>query len=363
MALYRSLPLPGEKDNMYYVMPGAGGPSQEEASANARQMVSAINPAYLEFTKTYRASFRPFALLITAWAGGFMLLSSLPDLYKVNFGFGKINWNDDFLAAFLLNAVSILVPAICAAIFFKQLRSPQSRIILSRKLRRFYQWQGKKSGWTWVDYDKAVPAVYGHMAVTPYGASSMYMLDVNEIEPATRKILKGIRVSDAANAVLPQAELWEFIRLYMDAPAHKVPPIEYRIPEGQSHGIHARIDRDTIPGLLDDEHRLKPGLFNKLYFGMGAMFGYWADRMIPWIERHTPHPPLPPELEKSMQWSGENPYRTTPPTEIEQKAIDGKLPYMNLRWRIGMTLSTLFYGGSFLFMVFVGWREVIFGPD
>ncbi|GAA3917360.1 hypothetical protein GCM10022229_08380 [Luteimonas lutimaris] len=191
----------------------------------------------------------------------------------------------------------------------------------------------------------------------------MYMLDVYEVEPRTRRILKGIRVSDAANYVIAQAELWEFIRLYMEAPPHNVPPIEYRLPEGQEHGIHARIDRDTIPGLLDDEHRLKRGLFYKLYFGMGAMFSYWADRMIPWIERHTRRPPLPPELEESMQWEGENPYRVIPPTEIEQRAIDGELPYMNLRWRIGMMLSTLAYGGSFLFMVFVGWREVIFGPD
>ncbi|MDF6002613.1 hypothetical protein P4050_35505 [Pseudomonas aeruginosa] len=113
-------------------------------------------------------------------------------------------------------------------------------------------------------------------------------------------------------------------------------------------------------GLVDSEHRLRPGLFPMAYFGMSATIGYWADRMIPWLERRMPRPALPPELAEAMKWEGDNPYRITPPSAIEQQAIDGQLPYMNRRWFIGMLLSTLLWGGSFVGMVGVAWHMAFF---
>ncbi|MCA8186724.1 DUF6708 domain-containing protein, partial [Burkholderia contaminans] len=235
------------------------------------------------------------------------------------------------------------------------LHRPHSPILLSRRLRRFYQWQGKKGGWTALDYDQVVPYVTRVTAVSPTGTVTSFFLDVGVLKPGTRKVTRFIRLSDPAIAVLPPAELWEFVRAYMDGPSEKVPPIEYRIPEGQEHGIHARMDRDLNPGMVDKEHRLKPGMFYKVYFASEAMVGYWSDRLIPWMERRAPRPPMPAELAEAMHWEGENPYRMNPPSDIEQKAIDGQLPHMNRRWFIGMLLSTLMWGGTFVGMVAVGW--------
>ena len=117
-----------------------------------------------------------------------------------------------------------------------------------------------------------------------------------------------------------------------------------------------------LADLLDDQHRLQPGLFSKIYFAMQTMTLYWSGRLLPWLERKRPQPPLPPELAEAMQWEGENPYRIIPPTDVEQKAIDGQLPYMNRRWFVGMLLSTLFWGGSFLWMSTLSWRDLLLGP-
>ncbi|WP_454727394.1 MULTISPECIES: hypothetical protein [Cupriavidus] len=344
--------LPEKESGTYFILPKAGEPPQTGAEIDAWQMVAKINPAYLEFSKTARTSFKPMNLLMSIWAGGGLgFLAMFPMVVD--------SWIDVGKVGVVLPIVGSLILAISlwAAIGIprRQLRQPQSPILLSRRLRRFYQWQGKKAGWTALDYDHVVPYVTRITIPSPMGTTTSFFLDVALLMPGTRKLAHFIRLSDPAVAVLPPAELWEFVRAYMDGPAAKVPPIEYRIPEGQEHGIHARMDRDMIAGLLDKEHRLRRGLFYKLYFGMSAMAGYWSDRLIPWMERRIPRPPLPPELAEAMQWEGENPYRVRPPSEIEQKAIDGQLPYMNRRWCIGMLLSTLWWGGSLIGMVTLAW--------
>jgi hypothetical protein len=348
--------LPERENNTYFILPKAGEPPQAGAKPHARDMVTAINPAYLEFSKMRRTSFRPMNLLLSIWGGGMLFMGLLPVTVQVFANVSRLGIDGPIVFSSLL----LLSLGIAISVPIRQLRRPQSPILLSKRLRRFYQWQGKQKGWTALDYDQVVPFVTRLTVVSTVGAETSFFLDVGVFEPGTRKLAEFIRLSDPANDVLTQGELWEFVRAYMDGPASKVPPIAYSFPEGQEHGIHARLDRDMMGGLVDSEHRLRPGLFPMAYFGMSATIGYWADRMIPWLERRMPRPALPPELAETMQWEGENPYRTTPPSAIEQQAIDGQLPYMNRRWRIGMLLSTLLWGGSFVGMVGVAWHMAFF---
>ncbi|WP_454727391.1 MULTISPECIES: hypothetical protein [Cupriavidus] len=359
MALHMLRPTLPEKENgTYFILPKAGEPPQTGAERDAWQMVARINPAYLEFSKTERTNIRSMGLLMGSWGGGMIFLMCIPSVAHIWVNANEYSWD----AVLVTSAVVAIALMVAIVVPRYQLRQPQSPILLSRCLRRFYQWQGKKAGWTALDYDHVVPYVTRGTIPSPMGTTTSFFLDVALLMPGTRKVAHFIRLSDPSMAVLPPAELWEFVRAYMDGPAAKVPPIEYRIPEGQEHGIHARMDRDLLPGLLDKEHRLKRGLFYKLYFGMLSMTVYWATRLQPWMERRIPRPPLPPELADAMQWEGENPYRVRPPSEIEQKAIDGQLPYMNRRWFVGMLLSTLLWGGSFTGMTLIGWQKILFGP-
>ncbi|UTP26744.1 hypothetical protein NMB33_37355 (plasmid) [Burkholderia sp. FXe9] len=62
--------LPEKENGTYFILPKAGEPPQVGAEPDAWQMVAKINPAYLEFNKTARTSFRPMNLLISIWGGG-----------------------------------------------------------------------------------------------------------------------------------------------------------------------------------------------------------------------------------------------------------------------------------------------------
>ncbi|HIH2751409.1 hypothetical protein L3V59_36245 [Burkholderia aenigmatica] len=336
--------LPEKENGTYFILPKAGESPQVGAEPDAWQMVARINPAYLEFSKTARSTYKSLGLWASVWGGGMLFLAILPMVIKVFIDVDRLGIDGPIVGALQL----VICLCIAIGIPCRLLRRPQSPILLSRRLRRFYQWQGKKAGWTALDYDQVVPYVTRVTAVSPTGTATSFFLDVGVLNPGTRKVAQFIRLSDPAIAVLPPVELWEFVRAYMDELPTKVPPIEYRIPEGQAHGIHARMDRDLNPGMVDKEHRLKPGVFYKVYFASEAMIGYWSDRLIPRMERRAPCPPMPAELAEAMQWEGENPYRMSPPSDIEQKAIDGQLPYMNRRWFIGMLLSTLLWGGSFV---------------
>ena len=66
---------------------------------------------------------------------------------------------------------------------------------------------------------------------------------------------------------------------------------------------------------------------------------------------------VPVELREAMEWQGENPYRTRPPTEEERQAWEGRLPHLRLRWLAAAALSTLIYGGMFLLMTVGAWLE------
>ncbi|MDF6002612.1 hypothetical protein P4050_35500 [Pseudomonas aeruginosa] len=86
----------------------------------------------------------------------------------------------------------------------RQLRRPHSPILLSRRLRRFYQWQGKQKGWTALNYDQVVPFVTRLTVVSTAGTSTSFFLDVGVFEPGTRKLAEFIRLSDPANDVVSQ---------------------------------------------------------------------------------------------------------------------------------------------------------------
>ena len=350
--------LPEKVNHTYFVLPKFGESPQQGATPNAWKMVADINTSYLAFSQTRRSVHTSLGVLMSVWGGGMLFLMGLPFVFWA-FVNMEVQGIDGPIIGTLQLAIGI---SFAVGVPFWILRKPRSPILLSRRLRQFYHWQGKKAGWVALNYDDVVPYVMRVTSVSQAGTSTSYFLHVGLLKPATRKVIQSIRLSDPSRGTIqPPAELWEFIRVYMDGPHAKVPPIEFCIPEGQQHGIHARMDHNMLGGLVDSQHRLTPGIFSKLYFPLLAMTHYWPARLLPWLERKRPQPPLPPELAEAMQWDGNNPYRITLPTDIEQKAIDGRLPYMNRRWFVGMLLSTLFWGGSFIWMSTLSWRDLFFG--
>lgn len=212
-------------------------------------------------------------------------------------------------------------------------------VIISRRLRRIYYWE-KKGGWKFVDYDRATPFVPKIRITTTTGSNVLYPLRVVEFSPGTRNVKTG--VSPTVPFADPQsaAQLWEFIRCYMDGDPKTLPPVSL-LPDHRTN-VYAWMDRELFSGSVDRQHRLK-GSFGALSFWFFACVYYAPNWVEYWIRRRGSRPTLPAELAEALKWDGENSYRIIPPSQVEQLAIEGKLPYMRNRWRLVNVIGLLIW--------------------
>lgn len=230
-------------------------------------------------------------------------------------------------------------------------------VILSRTLRRFYWWSGRKEGWQSLDYDKAVPVALTAPVVTVAGSATFFGLSLMELEPGSRRIVKRIGPAPPLGRAEHPEQVWEFIRTYMDGSPEQLPPVDPVPPVDDRRADLARMDRLMLGDFVDAHHRLIPGIFPKLYTSFYGAVGYWSERCWLWVQRTAPRPEYPPELREALQCEGENPYRTRPPTEQETLAWEGRLPHLKRRWLVVAVLSTLIYGGMFLLLTVGAWFE------
>lgn len=341
--------VPGTSGPSCLLLPSRGEPATDQPDGAGQ--VRDINPAYLEFVQTERNSWRGFGWVLGGGGGLMCLFMLAPLVWSMVHAAPKVGP----LVAYGLSAFVMLLPLVGAFIAYRAARLPMAPVILSRRLRRFYYWKDRKSGWVSVDYDRAVALINMNVVATQAGGYVGFRLHVVDMEPADRRILTQIPVSEAARGHEVGCRLWEFIRHYMDRSPTQLPAVPYRPTPGDRASLYARIERDIYTGYVDAEHRLPPGFFHRFYFGFSAMLEYWYYRAMAWIERTAPRPALPPELAEAMRWEGDNPYTITSPTGLERDAMEGRLPQVNARWRVARVLSTLLYGGAFVGMVWMGW--------
>ncbi|MFQ6309125.1 DUF6708 domain-containing protein [Lysobacter capsici] len=350
-----SLPLPfqylPEKNGLWgVVLPTLKEPA--DARADPGRQVSEINPAWLQFVRTERIGWRGVGWL--AGAGGGLMAALM---------FGPLIWS--FLHAgprlgmtVAASMVTILtLPSLIGAFFAYRARmlALPPPVILSRRLRRFYQWRDKREGWVSVDADAAVALIHASAAATQVGGDMGYRLHVVELEPGSRKIMKQVAVSEVANDPDELARLWEFLRRYIDDKPDTLPPVSYHPRLVGKYGWLARFDHDLFKNLVCEDHRLVAGRFNALRFYFAAMLEYWYVRCAAWIERDASVPEYPDDLTLAMHWEGDNPYPVKLASQEQVAAARGELAHFVRRWRIAAALSSLLYGGIFVGMVSIGW--------
>jgi hypothetical protein len=350
--IFRSKLLPDRSGAWGLLLPSKGDPWNEVSRADANGLVREINPAYLEFVQTERNSWRGIGWVMGVGGGLMLLLSMIPKFSIAPELVAKIG----VVNAVLVTLIPLMTVFLLALVGYFAARAPLAPpVILSRKLRKFYQWQSKKIGWISIAYDHAVPYASMGAVVSQGGGYTYFRLHVAELEPISRRIIHSISVSEITRGPQASCSAWEFIRLYMDGPADILPGIPYRPSIEQSSAFNARLDRDILKDMVDEEHRLVSGFMNVLYFGYSGMVEYWFFRAMAWIERTAPRPAFPLELLEAMQWQGENPYKVTPPSLVEQLALNGRLPHLNRRWAVAKWLSTLLWGGAFVAMIYTFW--------
>ncbi|MDH5823943.1 hypothetical protein QFW77_13245, partial [Luteimonas sp. RD2P54] len=338
--------LPEQGGGWGLLLPRGGDPAEQ--SPHAHGAVHGINPAYLEFVPHTSVSNRGMGVFYGLWFAIVFVLM-LGSIFVR--GSVDIDLNEYLISTFLVFFVLVGFPLACVIWAYRSARMPLAPpVILSRTLRKFYVWVDRKRGWMVLDYDELHPAVFRSAIVTTAGSATFFVLGLAKLVPGTRRIADQVNPAPPLFPAERPEQVWEFIRTYMDGTPDALPPIDPMPPLQDARADHARMDRLLLQDMVDEHHRLKPGVFNKIYTWFWGGVSYWTERCALWVQRTAPRPEYPPELREAMQWEGENPYRTRAPTAEEQQAWTGRLPHLRRRWLAAAAFSTLIYGSMFLIM-------------
>lgn len=222
-------------------------------------------------------------------------------------------------------------------------------VIISRKTRRVYVWQGKKIGWRTLDLDSSYPFVFRSKLVSTAGATTIYTLQLAELD-TDRTIVEAAVLGPFSRLPDECARRWEFIRRYMNSEPDKVPPVLAQPPVNDRRATLARMDRIGSSGLVGRDFRLKKGLFAWSYFCFHGVVSYWWLRAAAWMQCRGKYPEYSVVMRDAMAFEGPNVYPKNPLSAIEKAAFEGRLPYLRIRWAVIGILSTSLWGGLWLIM-------------
>ncbi|MBI5271022.1 MAG: hypothetical protein HY856_15245 [Burkholderiales bacterium] len=340
---YRELP---EESGLWGMLLPRPGHEVAAHGSDAQDVIDRLDEDRLVFANTERLGIRGFLL-------AFFLPFTLVQLIATIRFIPSVKLDSAFDLAFI--AMLLAFTAIpCAAVFYCARAPIPPPVIISRRLRRIYAWPANGKGWISVDYDDVVPATFVHRMVTTSGSATTYVLTLCQLKAGTREIECSIVPAPAQS--LPQScgQLWEFIRRYMDGPAHALPPVRL-VPPLTAAAWMARADREVLHNQVDDEHRVVRRVTSMYMVWWYGIVFYWAERARNWIERTAPRRPLPPELAEEDAPPLASDYRIIPYSPIELQAQAGTLPHMRRRWFICGVLSTVLWGTLFGLLAASAW--------
>ncbi len=204
------------------------------------------------------------------------------------------------------------LPILSAVFTYLSLRRPlRPPTYLSRTLGRVYGWHGNKNidgGWMYIDWDKVVPVTRRAQIFHPSGSSTLYVLQLLEVDPHTKGILKTVAVFNPQRDPELCGEMWEYIRRYMSGSPANLPPARIDWRMGGFFGLVIRLHEMAFEMWMrpDGTVRLGPiGFFlaplmvagSYFYIGIGA-----------WLEHIIPKQRIPEELAQANRWVGKNTY-------------------------------------------------------
>lgn len=306
------------------------------ASLNAVQL---INESLLIFSSVTEASNRGFAFvlgLVFGCASVSMVLSRVV--------LGGILSREDFwpylagaYALILLLAGAFIAWSITSV---RRIVSPP--VVLSRRLRKFYCWIDAKNGWTAIDYDAAQPVSMVSRSYSLAGAVTGYVLAVVDMENSDRRIWSYAPLAQPHRDDRAPEMIWQFVRHYMDGDLETLPLVDPLPPIDDARADHVLLDRRLYGGLVDENHRIRPGAFPMIYVCMVGAFMYWFERAGLWIWRAAPKPDWPLEIRAEVPArSCRNSIRTRRLTDAERLAYEGRLGHLNRRWWILGSISAV----------------------
>ncbi|UQA68835.1 hypothetical protein K1516_12820 [Stenotrophomonas maltophilia] len=315
------------------------GPEASDLAPASVRSIQTINDSFLIFAPGPEASGRGFSFVIGIIIGLVGLSMILAD-----FVLGGVLLRSDFWPH-LAGAYGILF-FISAAFIAWSIRSvvrPLSPpIILSRRLRCFYCWLGTAIGWRALDYDAIQPVTMVTRSYSLAGSATGYVLAIVDLESTDRRIKSYVPLAEPNRDIRAPEMIWEFLRGYMDGDPAKLPEVDPLPPLGDKRADFVVLDRRMYGGFVDDQHRIKAGVFPIIYVGIVGSLMYWFEKAGLWISRVAPRPELPAEVRAEVGVvPSESSCRVRKLTEAERLAYSGRLRHLNRRWLLLASICTV----------------------
>ncbi|SDY78866.1 hypothetical protein SAMN04487939_10689 [Lysobacter sp. yr284] len=344
-----------ERNGLWGVILPRLGEEREPGPLGEAGQIARIDPAGVQFVRIQRMGWRGAGWVLGAGGGLMAALMFAPLLWSFLHAGHRLG---PVVAASM--CAILLLPLLAGALTAYRARTLElpPPVVLSRRLRRFYQWRGNREGWVSVAADTGTAVIQAAAVVTQAGGDMGYRLHVVEFDAGSRAIRKQVAISEVVSDPDELAWLWDFLCRYLDEAPERLPAVRNAGFEGEGAWL-ARADRYLFSGLVDGEHRLVPGRFNAFRFYFAAVLEYWYLRCGAWIEGKASTPAYPPDLADAMRWGGANPYAREAASPAQQAASRGDLDHFRRRWRIVAVLSTLLYGGIFVGMIAIGWLVLV----
>jgi hypothetical protein len=294
-----SLPLPGDKSVTH---------------KPRGELVDAINPAYLSYWNP-DAYGRAFYFAAGFFAGLIPSLFCSANIFIGVARTGAVRLNHPIEAldiAFLIFIGSL--PVLSGLLAYFSVRTPlRPPTFINRKVKRVYCWHGNKNidgGWMFIDWNNVVPVTRRVRIATASSSSTLYVLQLLEVDPHTKAIRKTIPV--VSPQIVPElcGEIWEFIRNYMDGPASALPVAVIDRGSGGFFGFIVKMHETAFQAWIRADGTLSLGPISFFFAPAYAAITYVFVVLSLWIERVAPMRKLPKKLEQANRWVGTNPYVT-----------------------------------------------------
>lgn len=229
-------------------------------------------------------------------------------------------------------------------------------VVLSKNLRRFYYWMNSKDGWISLPYDDVQPVNMIARMYSTAGGSTAYVLAMVDLVPGSRRIRWYLPLALPQRSIETPERIWAFIRCYMDGAPEYLPPVEAQPAIDDPRADLARMDRFLFGSLVDENHRVVPGVFSKLYVGFVGGTMYWFERAGLWISRTASRPQWPDEIAEEMALPVDSSaYKVRAQTPAQRLAYENALPHLRRRWMVLGGISTVFVLSMFAVLGIPPW--------
>ncbi len=284
--------LPEQNGSWGHFLQEVGLPGR--ASTGPGRAVQWIGESCLAFAAWKRPSNRGFLFVLSLVALLPLFSMAMDVALKIR------SWTHGWPHLLLLVALFVAGMIGCLASVFHLYRKPaEPPMVLSRRLRKFFYWVDKKSGWVSLDYDAAVPISRWDLVRGKYVSAPVQVLAVVELTPGSRQIDKFLPLSEPELNDAGPEELWEFLRHYMNGDLRTLPPVAFALSPAGVQADLARMERLVFGPWIDRDHRVK-GLSAWLPILFLGSLIFWFELAGFWLLRRAPRVAWPDALAEEL---------------------------------------------------------------